>query len=324
MSERIERSATVPDDLRGERFDRVAAALFPEFSRTRLQSWIRAGQITVDGARCKPREALLGGEIIRVEATLERDDAQVEPEAITLDIVHEDEDLLVINKPAGLVVHPGAGNRAGTLQNALLHHAPETERLPRAGLVHRLDKDTSGLLVVARTLQAHKALVDQLQARSMGREYLALVAGTMTAGGEVDAPIGRDHRERKRMAVREDGKPAVTGYRVEERFPAHTLVRCLLQTGRTHQIRVHMAHIRHPLVGDPVYGGRPRLPKGADDALRAALSGFRRQALHAQRLALTHPRSGESETWAAPLPADMEALLAALRAHRDAQSGQTS
>ncbi|MBA1146232.1 23S rRNA pseudouridine(1911/1915/1917) synthase RluD [Ectothiorhodospiraceae bacterium WFHF3C12] len=324
MSERIERSATVPDDLRGERFDRVAAALFPEFSRTRLQSWIRAGQITVNGARCKPREALLGGEIIRVEAALERDDAQVEPEAITLDIVHEDEDLLVINKPAGLVVHPGAGNRAGTLQNALLHHAPETERLPRAGLVHRLDKDTSGLLVVARTLQAHKALVDQLQARSMGREYLALVAGTMTAGGEVDAPIGRDPRERKRMAVREDGKPAVTGYRVEERFPAHTLVRCLLQTGRTHQIRVHMAHIRHPLVGDPVYGGRPRLPKGADDALRAALSGFRRQALHAQRLTLTHPRSGESETWAAPLPADMEALLAVLRAHRDAREGRLS
>lgn len=318
MSESIHRSATVPDDLRGQRFDRVAAALFPEFSRTRLQTWIRDGQITVDGVRGKPRDALLGGETIEVRALLDRDEAQVAPEAIALDVVHEDDALLVINKPAGLVVHPGAGNRAGTLQNALLHHAPETERLPRAGLVHRLDKDTSGLLVVARTLQAHKALVDQLQARTMGRQYLALVAGAMTAGGEVDAPLGRDPRERKRMAVREDGKPAVTTYRVAERFPAHTLVRCFLQTGRTHQIRVHLAHVRHPLVGDPVYGGKPRLPKGADDALRAALSAFRRQALHAQRLELVHPESGEHVAWEAPVPADMTALLDALRTHRAA------
>lgn len=323
MSESIHRSATVPDDLRGQRFDRVAATLFPEFSRTRLQAWIRDGQITVDGARCKPRDALLGGETIEVRARLERDEAQVEPEAIALDVVHEDDALLVINKPAGLVVHPGAGNRAGTLQNALLHHAPETERLPRAGLVHRLDKDTSGLLVVAKTLQAHKALVDQLQARTMGRQYLALVAGAMTAGGEVDAPIGRDPRERKRMAVRDDGKPAVTAYRVEERFPAHTLVRCFLQTGRTHQIRVHLAYVRHPLVGDPVYGGKPRLPKGADDALRAALSAFRRQALHAQRLEFVHPTSGEQVGWEAPVPADMTALLAALRTHREAVEART-
>jgi 23S rRNA pseudouridine1911/1915/1917 synthase len=274
--------------------------------------------MTVDGQRCKPRERLLGDEAIELDAIVERDQGQVGAEPIALDVVHEDAALLVVNKPAGLVVHPGAGNRAGTLQNALLHHAPETELLPRAGLVHRLDKDTSGLLVVARTLQAHKSLVDQLQARTMGRQYLALVGGAMTAGGTVEAAIGRDPRERKRMAVREDGKAAVTEYRVAERFPAHTLVRCDLRSGRTHQIRVHMAHIRHPLVGDPVYGSRLRLPKGADEALRAALSGFRRQALHARRLELIHPDTGERVAGESSIPADMDALLQTLRRHRDA------
>jgi len=320
LSEHIHREATVAAEHRGERFDRIAAELFPEFSRTRLQAWIRAGNLRVNGAVLKPREPLLGGERLSLDAELEPADDQVAPEPIALDVIHEDGAILVINKPAGMVVHPGAGNRAGTLQNAILHRAPQTEALPRAGLVHRLDKDTSGLMVVAKTLQAHKALVDQLQARTMGREYLALVGGALTAGGSVDAPIGRDPHERKRMVVREDGRPARTDYRIEERFPAHTLLRCRLHSGRTHQIRVHMAHIRHPLVGDPTYGTRLRLPKGADEAVREALSGFRRQALHAQRLQLVHPETGETVHWEAALPADFEALLAALRRHRDMQA----
>lgn len=320
LKEPIHREAIVAAEHRGERLDRVAADLFPEFSRTRLQTWIRTGNLRVDGAVTKPREPLLGGERLSLDAELESADDQVAPEPIALDVIHEDAAILVINKPAGMVVHPGAGNRAGTLQNAILHRAPQTEVLPRAGLVHRLDKDTSGLMVVAKTLPAHKALVDQLQARTMGREYLALVGGALTAGGTVDAPIGRDPRERKRMAVREDGRPARTDYRIEERFPAHTLLRCRLHSGRTHQIRVHMAHIRHPLVGDPVYGNRLRLPKGADETVREALRGFRRQALHARRLQLVHPVSGQTVHWETALPADFEALLAALRRHRDTQT----
>jgi 23S rRNA pseudouridine1911/1915/1917 synthase len=237
----------------------------------------------------------------------------VGPQDIPLDIRYQDDQLLVINKPAGLVVHPAAGNPDGTLQNALLHYDPALASLPRAGIVHRLDKDTSGLMVVARSLAAHKSLVEQLQARSVHREYLALVQGQVTAGGSVDAPVGRHPRDRLRMAVVPSGKPALTHYRVLERFPAHTLLLVRLETGRTHQIRVHMASIHHPLVGDPLYGGRARVPRGASDGLRDALSDFRRQALHARRLELRHPATGEAVAWEAEMPADFAGLLDALR-----------
>jgi 23S rRNA pseudouridine1911/1915/1917 synthase len=241
----------------------------------------------------------------------------VEPQAIPLDIVHEDNAILVVNKPPGLVVHPGAGNPDGTLQNALLHHSEALGALPRSGIVHRLDRDTSGLMVIARTHAAHNHLVEQLQTRSMGRVYRALVSGDFTAGGRVAEPLGRHATDRTRMAVRTDGRHAVTHYRIAERFPGHTLLRCSLETGRTHQIRVHLAHIRRPIVGDPVYGGRLRLPPGADNDVTEALRAFRRQALHAETLTLGHPATGETMTWTAPLPDDFKALLAALRDHRD-------
>lgn len=312
MSEKIERQATIPPQLAGSRLDQVLAQLFPEFSRSRLQGWLKAGDILVDGQELKPRDKVVGGETIALQVVLE-DTGRVTAEAIELDIVHEDQQILVINKPAGLVVHPGAGNAAGTAQNALLHHCPDLAGVPRSGIVHRLDKDTSGLMVVAKTLGAHKILVEQLQARSVKREYLALVNGTFTAGGKVDAAIGRHPRDRTRMAVTDAGKEAVTHYRIAERFLAHTLLRVSLETGRTHQIRVHLTHIGHGLVGDPVYGGRLLLPKGATEELREALRRFGRQALHAARLGLLHPASGEEMSWEVPLPADMEALLALLR-----------
>ena len=238
----------------------------------------------------------------------------IAPEAIALTIVHEDEDLLVIDKPAGLVVHPGAGNPAGTLQNGLLAHDPNLAAVPRAGIVHRLDKDTTGLLVVAKTLTAHQALVAALERREISRTYEAICHGVMTGGGEVEAPIGRHPRDRLRMTVRDNGRPALTRYRIIERFRAHTHARVELETGRTHQIRVHMAHIRHPIVGDPLYGGRPRLPKSPSVALVAALRDFKRQALHARRLELSHPVSGAQLTFESPLPSDMRALVEILRA----------
>ncbi|KAA1171698.1 23S rRNA pseudouridine(1911/1915/1917) synthase RluD [Marinobacter salinexigens] len=311
---RITASFVVPPELSDRRLDQAAAELMPEHSRSRIQSWIKAGALTVNGRVCKPRDKVMLDDRLSLEAEPE---AQVtwEAEEIELDIVYEDEHLLVINKPAGLVVHPAAGHAAGTLVNAVLSHAPEVENLPRAGIVHRLDKDTSGIMVVARSLIAHTSLVEQLQDRTMGREYEAVVVGTLTGGGTVDAPIGRHPRERKKMAVVASGKPAVTHYRLVERFAAHTHVRCKLESGRTHQIRVHMAHIKHPLVGDPVYGGRMRLPKGATDELRDALAEFRRQALHARQLTLEHPETGEIMSWEVPLPEDMVGLLEALRTH---------
>ncbi len=317
MSDRIRLSADIAPEQAGQRLDQALAALFPAYSRSRLQQWVRAGAVRLgDQPVTRPNLKVAGGEAVTIEAVLERA-PEVAAEDLPLDIVHEDEALLVIDKPAGLVVHPAAGNWAGTLQNALLHHAPELAAVPRAGIVHRLDKDTSGLLVIARTLGAHRVLVAQLAERSMGRRYLALVQGAVTAGGTIDAPIGRHPVDRKRQAVlRSGGKPAVTHYRIAERFPAHTLLDVRLETGRTHQIRVHMAHVRHPIVGDPVYGGRPRPPKGAGEGLREALQGFRRQALHAAELALVHPLSGEPCRWQAPLPDDFAVLLAALRADR--------
>lgn len=311
---RIIASFSVPPEHSDRRLDQAAAELMPEHSRSRLQGWIKSGALTVNGKSCKPRDKVMLGDRLELDAEPE---AQVswEAESIDLNIVYEDEHLLVINKPAGLVVHPAAGHADGTLVNALLNHAPEVENLPRAGIVHRLDKDTSGIMVVARSLIAHTSLVDQLQARTMGREYEAIVVGTLTGGSTVDAPIGRHPRERKKMAVVPTGKPAVTHYRLVERFAAHTHVRCKLESGRTHQIRVHMAHVKHPLVGDPQYGGRLRLPKGTTDELRDVLASFQRQALHARQLTLEHPQTGEMLTWEVPLPDDIEGLLAALRKH---------
>ena len=313
MSEPQRFAATVPAEMSGKRLDQVLAEMFPDYSRARLKQWILDGQVMVDAQPRRPRDKLSGGESIVISAVPDERETW-QPENIVLDIVYEDDDIIVVNKPPGLVVHPAAGNLTGTLVNALLHYAPELNTLPRAGIVHRLDKNTSGLLIVARTLPAHKRLVEQLQARQCKREYLAVVNGVMISGGTVDAAIGRHPVQRKRMAVVEGGgRAAISHYRVMERFRSHTLVSVRLETGRTHQIRVHMAHIRHPLVGDPEYGGRLRLPKGASDKLREMLRSFRRQALHAARLTVIHPRSGRSMEWNVPMPADMEALIAALR-----------
>ncbi len=308
----IELQTEIPAHLGGRRLDQALAELFPEYSRARLQAWVKAGQVRVDERVLRARDKVVGGEAVRVCAEIEADGVP-RAQPIPLAIAYEDAAILIIDKPAGLVVHPAAGNPHGTLQNALLHHCPGLAELPRAGIVHRLDKETSGLMVVAKTLTAHADLVRQLQARSVGREYLALAQGMVTGGGTVDAPLGRHPVERKRMAVVDGGRHAVTHYRVEERFRSHTLLRVRLETGRTHQIRVHMAHIRHPLVGDPVYGGRLRLPKGASETVAAALRAFRRQALHAARLTLCHPLSGDTASWESEPPADLHELLAVLR-----------
>jgi len=313
MTEQIHLNARIPAAAAGRRLDQVLAELFPDFSRSRLQQWVKAGEVLLNGETVAARYRVFGGETVEIDAELPAD-SDVEAQPIPLDIRYQDEHLLVVNKPAGLVVHPAAGNPDGTLQNALLHYDASLAALPRAGIVHRLDKDTSGLMVVARNLAAHKSLVEQLQAHSVHREYQALVQGEMTAGGSVDAPIGRHPRDRLRMAVVISGKPAITHYRVVERFPAHTLLLVRLETGRTHQIRVHMASIHHPLVGDPLYGGRQRLPPAISDQLRLALTGFQRQALHARRLELRHPASGEQVGWEVQMPDDFADLLAALRA----------
>ena len=303
---------TIPADAAGQRLDQALAALFPEYSRSRLKAWLLDGAIVVDGASPRPRDAVQGGETVSLTASPEPG-TRAAPEPIALDVVYEDDSLIVINKPAGLVVHPGAGNAAGTLMNGLLHHAPELEALPRAGIVHRLDKDTSGLLLIARTMTAHTTLVRLLAGRGIGRHYLAICQGVLTGGGTVDAPVGRHRVDRKRMCVRDDGKPAITHYTVIERFAAHTYIKVRLETGRTHQIRVHLAYRRHPLVGDPVYGGRLALPAGAGERLRAALRAFRRQALHAAELRLEHPATGARLAFDAPPPADFTSLLDALR-----------
>lgn len=304
--------AVVGMKLAGKRLDQVLPLLFPDFSRSRLQQWIKQGLVTLDGKVCRPRDKVSGGEKVDLEALLE-DQVECRPQNIPLDLVYEDDQIIVVNKPVGLVVHPAPGNPDGTMQNALLYHDPELIQLPRAGIVHRLDKETSGLLVVARTTGAHRFLVEKLQAREFEREYHAIVTGVMTTGGTVDEPIGRHPIHRTRMAVVFNGKPAVTHYRVLERFRAHTYVKVKLETGRTHQIRVHLAHIRYPLVGDPVYSGRLRLPAGASEQLKDELRNFKRQALHARRLGLVHPGTGEWMEWEAPVPEDMESLLVVLR-----------
>lgn len=316
MSNAIRHSLTIPAENAGQRLDQVLADLLSEYSRTRIKDWIETGQILVNGGQLRPKDKVLGGERVEVSATLAQAIA-VAPQSIALEVVHQDRHVLVINKPSGLVVHPGAGNAAGTLQNALLHFDPQLVHLPRGGIVHRLDKDTSGLLVIARTLEAHTALVRALEVHDVEREYEAICVGVMTAGGTVDAPLGRHPVDRLRQAIRSDGRESVTHYRVIHRYRGHTHVRIQLETGRTHQIRVHMAHIKYPLVGDRVYGGRLLLPKGATPELIEQIRGFKRQALHAARLAFEHPVSGKPVECTAATPADMRALLDALA--RDAR-----
>lgn len=320
MSDMIQRAAEVPFELGGQRLDQIAAQLFPEHSRSRLAGWIKDGRLTVDGAVLRPRDIVHSGAQLVLEAEQE---AQGEwlAQDIELEIVYEDEHILVIDKPAGLVVHPAAGHQDGTLLNALLYHVPDIANVPRAGIVHRLDKDTTGLMVVAKRLEAHTKLVAQLQARSVSRIYEAIVIGVITSGGTIDAPIGRHGVQRQKMAVVDAGKVAVSHYRVLERFRAHTHTRVKLETGRTHQIRVHMSHIGYPLVGDPVYGGRFRIPPVASQTLVQTLREFPRQALHARFLELDHPATGVRMKWESPLPEDFLWLLSLLRQDREAFVG---
>ena len=304
--------ALVPDELVGERLDQVAAQLFPDFSRARLQTWIKGGVLTVDGQVAKPKQKVLGGEKLSLAPMFETQGDWV-AEALPLDVVYEDQHILVLNKAANSVVHPAAGNASGTVLNALLHHCPALEGIPRGGIVHRLDKDTTGLMVVALTLSAHQNLVAQLQARSVGRHYRAIVNGLIASNGTVEAPMGRHPVHRKKMAVRKaGGKEAITHYQVLQRFHSHSYIELKLETGRTHQIRVHMQSIGHALVGDPVYGGRAKAGRQLDVDLQSKLQAFPRQALHAQRLQLIHPSSNELMSWEVPMPSDMAVLLEAL------------
>ncbi len=318
MAQLMHLQTRIPDSLAGMRLDQALAELFPEYSRSRLQQWIRSGEARLNGGHCKAKVLVSGGEEVEIKAVLE-DQMECRPQPIPLQIVYDDNQLLLINKPAGLVVHPAAGHPDGTLLNALLHLDSHLAALPRAGIIHRLDKGTSGLLVVARNLAAHKFLVDELQARNILREYETVVTGVMTAGGTVDAPVGRHPVDRKRMAVVARGKPAVTHYRVLERYRGHTRVRVQLETGRTHQIRLHMAHIGFPVVGDQTYGGRLRIPKGAGVELADILRNLKRQALHATRLGLRHPGSDEPMEWHSSLPEDIASLVSALRVDATAE-----
>jgi 23S rRNA pseudouridine1911/1915/1917 synthase len=308
----------IPDDFAGLRLDKALARMFPEYSRSRLKEWFLAGAIEVEGGPKRPRDAVSGGEVVTLQPIAEQS-VRAEPEPIELDIVHEDDDLLVVNKPAGLVVHPGAGNPAGTLMNGLLHHMSSLQEVPRAGIIHRLDKDTSGLLLVAKSLTVHTALVRLLAVREISRRYLAVCSGVLTGGGIIREPISRHPVDRKRMSVQQNGKPAVTHYTVKERFAAFTYVNVKLETGRTHQIRVHFAHRRQALVGDQVYGGRLALPKGASDELVQVLRHFKRQALHATRLGFEHPSSGEQIDLKVAPPKDFQMLVEVMR--RDALDG---
>jgi 23S rRNA pseudouridine1911/1915/1917 synthase len=311
---------TVPPAYAGRRLDQALAELVTDVTRAQVQQWIADGRVRLDGVVPRKRDKLAGGENIEIDVPPARDTSH-RAQPIALDIVHEDAAILVVNKPPGLVVHPGAGNPEGTLLNALLHHVPQLARLPRAGIVHRLDKDTSGLMVVAKTEGARQNLIAQLAARTVEREYAALVNGVMIAGTTIEAPIGRHRVDRRRMAVTSQGKEAISHVRVLKKYRAHTLVHVRLESGRTHQIRVHLAHIGFPVVGDPVYGRRLLLPKGASDALITLLRGFRRQALHALKLSLVHPESGEHVRWASSVPKDMgevmEALAADVKEHGD-------
>jgi len=309
----MQTTMSIPDQLSGQRLDVVLAELMPDYSRSRLKQWLLDGQILLDGRQVKPKTKVHSDQQLELNVHVSDVSDECLPEDIPLNIVYEDESLIVVNKPAGLVVHPAVGNRQGTLQNALLFYDNTLADVPRAGIVHRLDKDTSGLMVVARTLASHKYLVDQIQRRDVHREYQTLVHGVMTGGGTVDQPIGRHTHDRVRMTVREDGRPSVTHYRVLDRYRVYTHLHVELETGRTHQIRVHMQHLRHPVVGDPVYSGRSRIPAEADESFLELLKNFNRQALHAWRLSLNHPETGELIQWEAPLPEDMQKLVAAMK-----------
>lgn len=313
MAQQIELTNTVKDAQLGQRLDQAIAELFSDFSRSRLKDWLLDGKVQVDGeVVTKPRTKVMGGEVIVLHAELE-DEERWEAQDIPLDIVYEDDDIIVINKPRGFVVHPGAGTPDGTVLNALLHHFPDIAEVPRAGIVHRLDKDTTGLMVVAKTVPAQTRLVRALQKRNITREYEAIAIGRMTAGGRVEQPIGRHSTKRTLMAVAPLGKPAVTHYRVAEHFREHTRIRLRLETGRTHQIRVHMAYLQHPLLGDTAYGGRARIPRGATPELAEKIRQFDRQALHAVMLKFEHPITGEELEFHAPVPDDMVAMGDALR-----------
>ena len=308
-------NAVIPDRARGERLDKVLASVFPPYSRSQLQLWIRQGRITMLGRIPHGRELVSGGEAVRLEVP-QPEPVAWQPQDLPLELVYEDADILVIDKPAGVVVHPGAGNPDGTLANAILYHFPELAALPRAGLVHRIDKGTTGLLVVARNEHARSKLIRALECHAVSRCYLAVVDGIPISGGTLDQPIGRHPRNRLRMAVNSNGKPAVTHYRVEEKFRAHALVSVELETGRTHQIRVHLSWAGYPLVGDALYGRRLRIPAGASDKFAETLRGFKRQALHARSLTLTHPRTGESLNWKSPVPPDLAQLLSTFRSEQ--------
>jgi 23S rRNA pseudouridine1911/1915/1917 synthase len=312
MSERIQHNITLPDELVGLRLDQALTKVLPQYSRTQIQEWIKTQQITLDGKPAKTKDVIIGGETVEIDAARKEQPAW-QAQDIKLDVIYEDDDLLVINKPAGMVVHPGTGNSNNTLLNALLYHAPILQTLPRAGIIHRLDKDTTGLLVIAKTPAAMSDLSAQLKNRTIKRIYQTVVMGLLTSGGTVDAPIARHPLQRKRMAVMDNGKDAVTHYRVMERYRGHTRLKVMLETGRTHQIRVHMAHKHQAVLGDPVYGGRLQLPKGASADLITALRGFKRQALHAYELELVHPATQQTMRWRAPLPADMQQLIDVLR-----------
>jgi len=303
----------VSSEHAGLRLDQVASSLFPNYSRARLQSWIKQGSLLVDGDKAKNKQKLLGGELITLVAIQESQE-QWQAEPLPLDIMYEDESLLMINKAAGLVVHPAAGNYSGTLLNALLHHYPELGNVPRAGIVHRLDKETSGLMVVARTLESHQLLIEQIQAREVSREYQTVVVGLVTAGGIIDAPLGRHpvHRTKRAVVSEQNGKNAITHYRVLKKFRAHTQLLVKLETGRTHQIRVHMAYSGFPIIGDQVYGGRLKVPKAASPELINIIANFKRQALHAWKLGLQHPGTGEFMEWESKLPRDILQLLSVL------------
>lgn len=320
MNQLIQLSAVVDPTHNGRRLDQVLADVFKDYSRSRLQSWVQQGCVRVDGVTAeRPKDKVFSGSALEIAATPQEEVRSCAQE-LPLDIVYEDDAILVLNKPAGFVVHPGAGVPDGTVLNALLHYCPDLANIPRAGIVHRLDKDTTGLMVVAKTLPAQTRLVEMLQARAITREYEAIALGLMTAGGKVDAPIGRHPRQRTHMAVVSQGKRAVTQYRVVEKFRGHTRLRLRLETGRTHQIRVHMAYLRHPLVGDATYAGRLRLLAGASEELLSHLRSFGRQALHAVMLQLKHPTTGEMMQWHAPIPDDMQKLTALLREDTQAQT----
>jgi len=301
----------IPDRLIGQRIDSALAIMLPDYSRSKITAWVKKGDALLNNKTFKPKEKVLGGEVVALSVKQEITN-QWQGEDIAIDVVYEDDDIIVVNKPVGLVTHPGAGNWTGTLANALLYFDPSLAKLDRAGIVHRLDKNTSGLMVVARSELAQKNLSEQLQVHAVSREYSAIVYGHMISGGTVDAPIGRDPKDRIKQAVIETGKDAVTHYRVIDRFAHHTHVKCILETGRTHQIRVHMSYIDHPLIADSMYGGKIRFPKKADEELKDALKGFNRQALHAKKLTLSHPITGEQMSWKAPLPQDMQDLLKVL------------